>query len=270
MLGKLFKHEFKDTGKVLLPLNLVLIGLTLVGMIIIGLKVFDTENIAVGIMLAAMILFYIFGIFALFIVTYIYLMMRFYRSMYSAEGYLTHTLPVSSFAILNTKILVSVFWAFISMVLTICSVFALILTGLKTAGESVDLQAIARFMEVEMNYPLPNMIGRALFFMVLSSFSGLLMIYCCISVGQLFNKHKILASFLTYGVIYIILQVVNTVLMFGRALDSTTIYENQYGYATVPSSFAGIFNSSMIQSIILIAVYYGVTAFISNKKLNLD
>ena len=41
MLGKLFKHEFKATGKVLLPLNLALIGVTIIGMIMLGLKVFS-------------------------------------------------------------------------------------------------------------------------------------------------------------------------------------------------------------------------------------
>lgn len=57
MLGKLFKHEFKDTGKVLLPLNLALIGVTIIGMVVLGLRIFDTDSIAVGFLAIALVLF---------------------------------------------------------------------------------------------------------------------------------------------------------------------------------------------------------------------
>lgn len=270
MLGKLFKHEFKNTGKVLLPLELVLIGMTLLGMLVIGLGAFESDNTAVNLILVSMILFYVLGIIALFIVTYIFLMMRFYRSMYSAEGYLTNTLPVSSFAIVNVKILVSAFWAFLTMVLTIVSVLVLILTGVKATGQDISFQMIANFMEVEMNYPVSNLIGWVLLSLVLSSFSGLLMIYCSISIGQLFNKYKVLASFITYGVIYIILQVVNTLLTIGQTVSSLT--DESY-YSTVTdslSAYTGLFTSSNIQNVILIAIYYTVTMYISHKKLNLE
>ncbi len=31
MLGKLFKHEFKTSAKLLIPMNLIVIGITLIG-----------------------------------------------------------------------------------------------------------------------------------------------------------------------------------------------------------------------------------------------
>ena len=117
MLGKLLKHEIKNTGKILLPLNLALIGVTLIGMIVLGSKIFENEHI--GMLAGALLVFYILGIVALFIVTYVFLMITFYRSMYSAEGYLTHTLPVSPITTLNSKLIVSLFWACLTMILSI-------------------------------------------------------------------------------------------------------------------------------------------------------
>lgn len=277
MLGKLIKHEFKDTGKVLLPLNLALIGVTIIGMIVLGLKVFETDNIAIGFLAVALVLFYILAIVALFIVTYIYLMIRFYHSMYSSEGYLTHTLPISTFSILNTKILVSVFWAFLTMVLSVASVFALIFAALGASGElsSVDWSNFWSEMEYVFGTSIGAVIGWGLLFMLISSFSGLLMIYCSISIGQLFNKHKVGAAIVTYVIIYIVLQIVSMIVSLSQSLSAATntaYYSSSVSdeLTTFREIFGGSLTASMIQSIILIIIYYVTCAYISNKKLNLE
>ena len=120
MLGKLFKHEFKATAKVLLPLNLVLVLVTIIGMIILNLDIFS--GTAMALVGAAYLILYILAIFALFIMTYVILMMRFYKSMYSDQGYLTHTLPVSPLALLNTKLLTGVCWTFLHYFPVCCSI----------------------------------------------------------------------------------------------------------------------------------------------------
>ena len=277
MLGKLIKHEFKDTGKVLLPLNLALICVTIIGMIVLGLRIFETDSIAVGFLAVALVLFYILAIVALFIVTYIYLMIRFYRSMYSSEGYLTHTLPVSTFSILNTKILVSVFWAFLTMVLSVASVFALIFSALGASGElsSVDWSNVWSEMEYVFGTSISSVIGWGLLLMLLSSFSGLLMIYCSISIGQLFNKYKVGAAIVTYVIIYIVLQIISMIVSLSQSLSAATnvdYYSSSVSneLTTLHEIFGSSFTASMIQSIILIIIYYVTCAYISNKKLNLE
>lgn len=276
MLGKLFKHEFKATGKFLLPLNLALVGVTIIGMIVIGLNVFAANGMVTAFLAVSLVIFYILAIIALFIVTYIFLMMRFYRSMYSSEGYLTHTLPVSSFSILNTKILVSVFWAFLTMALTAVSALALIFTALNSTGEisSSDWSRVWSELEYVFGMSIGSMIGWMLLFMLISSFSGLLMIYCSISIGQLFNKHKVGAAIVTYVIIYIVLQILNMIISLGKSMKAMTdpvYYMTVYDeMSTFRDIFGGSVSASMIQSVILILIYYAVCAYISNKKLNLE
>lgn len=276
MLGKLFKHEFKDTGKVLLPLNLALIGVTILGAIMLGLKAFNGDGIVTGLVVSGLVMFYILAIIALFIVTYIYLMMRFYRSMYSDEGYLTHTLPVSTFSVLNTKIIVSVFWTFLTMVLTVLSVFALTFTAMDAAGALETTQTLSEVyaeFESDMGMSFGGFIGWFLLFMLLSSFSGILMIYCSISIGQLFNKHKVLASIVTYVIIYIVLQVANTLISLFQSMNS---YMNETAMlymeedVTFMDLMGNTFGVTMIESVVLILIYYITCAYISNKHLNLD
>ena len=172
MLGKLFKHEFKDTAKVLLPLNLALIGVTIIGMIVLGLKIFDSENIAMGFLAISMVFFYILAIIALFIITYIYLMIRFYRTMYADEAYLTHTLPVSTFSTFNVKLLVSAFWAFLTMALTAVSVLSLFGTALQSTGEfaSADWNYFLYELETFFGKPMSALIGKFLLYMLVSCF----------------------------------------------------------------------------------------------------
>lgn len=272
MLGKLFKHELKDTGKVLLPLNLALIGITIIGMIMIRLNVFDTNSMAVGILLIASAFVYVFGILALFIITYVYLMVRFYRSMYSSEGYLTHTLPVSTLSILNTKIFVSAFWAFITMILTVSSILLLAVSVILSLGEPVSLSDVLNGFETAVGMPVGPFIAWMLLFMLVSSFSGLLTIYCSISIGQLFNKYKVLAAIVTYVIIYIVLQIISLIVSMAGNLQGftkTDIYLDN-GVMTFSQMFGDTFTYSIVQSVIMIILFYLTTAFISQKKLNLD
>ena len=99
MLGKVMKHEMKATWKVLFPLAMVLVGVTLIGMLMMNMQVFETDMGAlVGL---AMLLLYIIGLIALSVTAFIFLLVRFYHSMYGAEGYLSHTLPVTTFSLIN-------------------------------------------------------------------------------------------------------------------------------------------------------------------------
>ena len=88
MLRKLFKHEFKETAKLLLPLDLVLLAVTVIGCILLGSSILQNESLQMLSFSCMMI--YILSIFALFIITAVYLTVRFYKTMYAAQGYLTH------------------------------------------------------------------------------------------------------------------------------------------------------------------------------------
>ena len=46
MLGKYMKHEFKETGKLMIPLNLVILVFTLLGMVMLGSRLLSTPAMA--------------------------------------------------------------------------------------------------------------------------------------------------------------------------------------------------------------------------------
>lgn len=87
MLGKLFKHEFKNTAKVMLLIYGMFAIITLLGTFVLSSDaVRDEASSAANIMLVASMIFYMLSVFALFIVTYVYMCVHFYKSMYSDQG----------------------------------------------------------------------------------------------------------------------------------------------------------------------------------------
>ena len=100
MLKKLFKYEFKSTAKIMLILYAILIVTTAVGSVVLYSLDLDQagESKLASILSVSAIVLYILAIFAVLIVMYVYLCVHFYRTMYSAQGYLTHTLPVKALA----------------------------------------------------------------------------------------------------------------------------------------------------------------------------
>ena len=94
MLGKLMKYEWKATWKLLIPLNLFIVVMSILAYITIQLRFFDSDNDLVMMTGMLLLMTYVLSMFVISIVTVIYLIYRFYTSVYGEEGYLLHTLPV--------------------------------------------------------------------------------------------------------------------------------------------------------------------------------
>ena len=77
---------------------------TVLGRLSIALKLPQNAPI-VG---TLMVMLYIFGIIAIGIITIVVLVMRFYKNLFTSEGYLMHTLPVKASQHLNSKLIVAV------------------------------------------------------------------------------------------------------------------------------------------------------------------
>lgn len=272
MLGKLFKHEFKETAKLLIPLNLVLVALTAIGAILLGTSVLQNESFEL--LAISSMLIYILSIFALFIITTVYLTIRYYKTMYSNEGYLTHTLPVSSTAVVNTKVLVAAFWSLIAMCITICSVFVLVRV---TAGSdwNTAMQEIQSVFPEIFGFGFGELMAYTIASCIISCFSSVLMIFASLAIGQLFQQHRIIAAIVTYIIFYVLQQIIGTVTMVILGIGSAdTLLEAENaaitGTANLASFYRGTFWSGMIESILFAIAFYVVCHYITKKKLNLE
>lgn len=109
MLGKLLKHEFKQSSRIILIILAILVVITPITALYTrfnmnrvpdtDLPFFDIFEALQGI---ATVL-YVCAMIAAAAATVILLMYRFYKSMVTSEGYLTHTLPGKNILYSNVK-----------------------------------------------------------------------------------------------------------------------------------------------------------------------
>lgn len=110
MLKKLLKYEFAATARYILPLIVLLFVMSAAaGLCIRGLGAERSGRVAVAVSAIFVVLFFL-AVIALAVVTLVVIVYRFYRSMLSQEGYLTHSLPVSIHGLLCSKLIAAAAW----------------------------------------------------------------------------------------------------------------------------------------------------------------
>lgn len=228
MLGKLFKYEFKSTAKVMLTIYVILIATTILGTISLSTDAMqtdlDTQPLVIQLLFFGSIMLYILSVFALFVVTYIYVCIHFYKTMYSEQGYLTHTLPVKPSTIFNVKLITAWVWMIGSMGLFLLSLFAL-MTG-ATRGELLEVLNFSLMQEV-FGMTWGQYFLLMILMIVLSCLSYLLMVFVSISIGQLFNQHKIVWAIVAGIVIYFVEQTVGSIVLLAQEVPSLKTWSTQ-------------------------------------------
>ncbi len=268
MLGKLLKYEIQATARTFLPLYVALLLFAIVNRVFIQVNV-PAEGIwaiPVNISVAA----YFFLIVAIFVLTFIVMIQRFYKNLLSDQGYLMFTLPVQPWKHILTKTITSIIWIALSMIVTFFSLLILSFSShffdfLPEMWQ--DLQQFIRefnFYFGANGYLYMIEFGLA---MIIGAIGSIWSIYASISIGHIFSNHKILASFGAYIVLSIIAQAVVTaaitVVSFGPISNLLS------GLSQV--TLAHIFLIGLLLfSIVSTVAYYLITNYILNKRLNLD
>ena len=120
MFGKLIKNEFKSTLH-----SIGFIYVTVAVIIALFEVAYHINNVNVG--RVALVLLMLTGVVAV-VVTFFMVIVQFNKSLYSNQGYLSFTLPVTSGQLLASKAIVATFWMIISWVV---SIFAVAVVSIK-------------------------------------------------------------------------------------------------------------------------------------------
>ena len=287
MLGKLFKHEWKSTWKVgcLMILGLALV--TFFGWFSFqapmwqsiannnryrGVSVWDFMSFGTLILYIILLIGINYGIL-------IYLAVHFYQTMYTDQGYLTHTLPVSKHQLLISKILNSGCWMLLVFLGVYLSLFVLAASMIGAfIPEEYTWQDI--WYEMAPYWDMINDSFRDIFGMsvggyftmllissLISPFCTMINIFGAISIGQLFSKHRVLMAIVSYIGIAIINGIVSSLIRSIISVGQIDIMMSdaaagRYAVITVLSALA----LSVVEAVIL----YFVSHYVISKKLNME
>lgn len=201
--------------------------------------------------------------------TVIYLVVHFYRTMYTDEGYLTHTLPVTKHRILVSKILVSGIWLLLVMLSVYLSVFFLGMTMFSAIFLEYDLASVWREITPYMNeilYSLSfdmDLIGMLVvggFKLLVAPFITVTTLFGAVSMGQLAAKHRVLMAILSYIGIMMATNIVDTLI---QMVAGIAMYNSIGVYMTRMS------NLGFIVDLAAAVALYFVSWHVTDKKLNM-
>lgn len=275
MLGKLLKYEMKSTSRFMWIIYGAVIVVGIIAGILLRLDIaLGSAGYEDGVISAQtadtiqMILTFItFSIYFLLLIamevlTMVMIVMRFWKNMFGSEGYLMHTLPVPSWMLVTSKLIIAVLWELMAAVTALISgSFILGISGL--LREIFGGVSIREFLDSFTEIGLRLEPGKWIFIIIFAALAGILQFYFAMSLGNLANKNKILYSVLSFLGINIAVSIVSGIIQFARMM----IMQNALSTGAVFSILG--WPTLILYAVLAIGFFFG-TYMIMENKLNLE
>lgn len=262
MLRKLMKYEIKATARWFIPLYAALLIFAFINRFLLNAGPLVSKAAMNARQIAGALSMIIYG--SLFLgvmaVSFVVVIQRFYKSLLGDEGYLMFTLPVKTWKLIMSKLLVAMLWNLLSAIIGLCSILLHI-----TFRDILEFGEI--FTAIQKYLGAVGYISIPLFGLAALAF-GIIQMYTAIALGHLFRKHKLLASFGMYLAINTLSQMVFILIMpfFMNTILSQVLYSALPTPAQINMPIL-VFGAAFAA---LAALGYFATSIILKRKLNLE
>jgi len=207
------------------------------------------------------------------ILTFVIIILRFYRNLLGDEGYLMMTLPVTREQHILAKLFAAVIWS-------VCTTVLIFLSFIMILGSAglLDQLAIGIQEILAEGAPLGRWVIQFILLMIIGCVSGVLMLYAAMGIGPNLLKNRVGGSILAYIIIYIASQFVMIGIIFGTV---TTILGNPMVAGANISAAGPAVSGAVITAVdtLVISVMIGsaaiavacwfITRYMLKRKLNL-
>ena len=269
MVRNLFKHEAKAYLHTLVPMNIILLCVALFTRII---WIFESDTTIFNIIGGSSIFALCVAMLVSIVMSYAFAITRFYKNLFTQEGYLTMSLPVSPAQHISAKLVCAVGFNILTLIAVALA------AGVAMAG---DVFVEFTRMIVYMLDKYISVFGadgvfwiiEVLISLIISLIAQFLLYYACICIGQLTKKNRVLAAFGAYLGYYFITQILGTVFMIVMSVIMNTrfmedIVEFVLNHIELTLHIAII--GSAVFGLLLAALYYFIVHRIMSRKLNLE
>lgn len=207
MLGKLLKYDWTLSWKVSAVICGFLVLLTMISIPILNHSMWNLHYEWLANLSVLITLLYLFMIWACPVGVFFYHCIRYYKNLYSDEGYLTATLPVYPWQIVASKLITTMVWSLISGLVMVSGILLLMIT----IGElSVSPSELSNML-YQVIYELLEMNYFTFFLSLLlltlsSSIFSILLVFTSIALGQMFTSHRIAGAVIWYMILNTVVQ----------------------------------------------------------------
>ena len=280
MLGKLIKHEFRATGRLMAPLfgALVLLALVVRANDLVFQHV-ESYSAFLNILNTLLIIAYVLALFGVMVFSTVLMIKRFHQNFLTDEGYLMFTLPTSVHSLLWSKLITAALFFIFTFLAEALSVAIVVWRGGLAREMFTGFADLFRAMD---SYYMANGLAFALEMLALLFVSLLvtcLLFYAPMSIGYSFANHKGLLSVVFYFVIQAVLQIFGVAVLAGAvndtafhrlltdAMDNLGRIDTQ---ATAMQATHGTMLLALFTELFLGAILYFLTYFMLRKHRNLQ
>ena len=275
-LGKLIKYDFMDVSKLIIPFY---IGMGVMGIVIrifwfvlLNEKIDERVRISTGVFQIMSYFGYAIAIIGIILMTYYAVIIRYYRSIYGNEGYLTNTLPIETYEIILAKLLTFLSWFVVNGIIIFFTFWFIIpVEGIIKAN--IFRPEVLHEIETFLRHSVGATLIIAIISMLVMTIEKILFLFLCVSIANMVKSYRILTGIGAYvilgGIIGLIKQVILT---FTYIFDKN--YDN-YGNSEreVLRTFENVFNTNLgmlFTSIVFSVILFFVVNYLLKNKLNLE
>lgn len=275
MLGKLIKYDIKSLNRFLIIIHAFLLLFAVLIRIFITRHISEStfSNTPDDTFVLFMMLAFTVGILlisGISFATALLITVRFYKHLFSDEGYLTNTLPVTKGQHLLAKTISGSIWGGIDVLFIATSLYIVVATpyikSVIHTNEAELLEALG-CTGVYANITLTHILIFYIIICLFSVIGNIVTYYASVALGQLFLNHRVVGAVVAYFGITTFLTIINFVALMLTGLLKLSLVSDTFSQMDyMISSFKISGTISVISTIIL----YAVTYYIMNKKINLN
>ena len=253
MLGKVLKYDFKNMGKMLIPLYVMTLGVCLLTRLLYmgaeHFKVFEILSFLTNVTGLLLLV-------ATVVLTFVVVVKRFYTTLFKEEGYLTNVLPVKMEIHILSKLICSLIFNILAVLVFIGSFFIMYYSIELTEG-------MTSFIGV-----FKQIIFYSVILIILTLQSYEMLIYAAYSIGQRKNKNKILYSIISGIGLYFISQIISLITIFIVSKVQPNYLELLESVDIEAIKVTLIIANAIC--IVNIIIYHSLTVWSLNKKMDLE
>lgn len=285
MLGKLIKYEWKGYRLPLIVMLIILAGTTALtcGVILTINPKYDEVLTGYSVLaLVFSIFLYYFGIIGCTVGMMLIAAIRFYKTCYTDQGYLTHTLPVTPLQLLNAKLITAVLTYLLILAAiagTVCIIMNVSVNHILNMASfnsswtremlREGMSDVASAFEELFGVRFTPLLVYSIIYSILSSIASIISIFGCVSLGQLYAKHRVLGAIAAYFILQFIQRIAGylcTLPMYAKIIQA----ESRHQELTFFNTYSPSMTWMLIVSIAIAIALYFANLHMMTKRLNLE
>ena len=277
MILKLFKYDFMNIGKKLIPFYIAALVIGVINRFLLltsNISRMEREGNFLA-MFGSPFLYaaYFLVIMGIFFMTVFIIISRYSSSIYGNEGYLTNTLPLNPSQIILAKLINFLIWILISYFIIFVSLFILFPFDFflrNVIYEPEFYEGLKKLTKLIFSSKYGFLFALQFIYNFFSHIQNILMLFLSVAIANLFKSYKVVAGVIAFFLISTVFSFIASIISFS-VMENVNLFE-MYGEFN-PIVYNSLKNAnimSIIYSIVSSIILFFIIHYLHTHNLNLE